>query len=107
MTDIFGPLSKVWEAIEACTDGSVNPSQLNMAAVGENLRLLTGQAVNAITFHRRRAILRSLIGDDEKAASMVRKTYATQLKDNKDLLFGEKFRERVLKDAKEEKKTLR
>ena len=110
ITDIFGPLSKVWEAIEAVTDGIVTLQELEMKNVTKYLRLtvlLTGQAINAITFHRRRTLLRALIEDDEKAGTMLRKNYSEELKDNGDLLFGDEFKRKVTKDAKEEKKTLK
>ena len=110
VTDIFGPLSKVWEAIKACNVGSLRREELSLESVAENLRLtvlLTGQAVNAITFHRRRTILRALIEDDDKAGNMLRKTYSEELKENGDLLFGEEFRKKATKDAKEERKTLK
>ena len=56
--------------------------------------------MNSIMFHRRRAILRALLGDDTKAETWLRNTYENELKENKDDLFGEVVRAKWSGDAK-------
>ena len=51
--------------------------------------ILVGRAMNSIMFHLRRSILHALLADDTKAATWLRTTYETEVKDNKDDLFGE------------------
>ena len=45
VTDGFGPLAKVWEVIEACEDGSIDPRALDFAQVSENLRFFFSNQV--------------------------------------------------------------
>ena len=69
--------------------------------------MLTGQAIGAITFNRRRNLLNALGQEDSKNMNMIRETYAKELKHNEELLFGDKFRNKVEKEAKSEHKTVR
>ena len=101
--DIFGPLSKIWEVFYACTEGLIRGKDISIDIVSEYLQqtvILVGQAMNSIMFHRRRAILRALLGDDNKAATWLRTTYENELKENKDDLFGEVVRAKWSGDAK-------
>ena len=63
--------------------------------------LLTGQAIGALTFHRRRNLLNAMGSEDSKTITMLRDDYIDELKNSiKDKLFGEEFHVKLEKDAK-------
>ena len=101
--DVFGPLSKIWEVVHAVTENLVSQKELNFNSLAELLQqtvIVLSQAINAVTFHRRRTILRGLIGDDQKSTQWIKSTYQEQLKTSKEVLFGEEVRAQWTKDAK-------
>ena len=58
--DVFAPLSKVWEIVQACKEGDFDVKDLDMDVMADHLAqtvILAGQSMNAITFHRRRSVL--------------------------------------------------
>ena len=108
--DIFGPLSKIWEVIYACSEKIVSLDEISVKGLANNLNqtvILVGQAMNALNFHRRRSILRGLLGDDTKAATWLRSNYSTTLSENREELFGEEVKEKWTKDAKAKNMSLR
>ena len=101
--DVFGPLSKIWEVVHAVTENLVSQKELNFNNLAELLQqtvIVLSQAINAVTFHRRRTLLRGLIGDDQKSTQWIKSTYQEQLKTSKEVLFGEGIRAQWTKDTK-------
>ena len=109
ITDIYAPLSKVWGLMESFKSNK-KENVLDVDMVTSCLQqtvMLTGQAIGAVTFNRRRNILNSLLRDDNKSLHMLRDSYPKELKKNEDLLFGEEFRKRIEKDAKADQKSVK
>ena len=61
--------------------------------------------MNAVTFHRRRNILKAIVEDDNKTMTMLRETYSTELENSEKYLFGKEFKAKIEKDAKGENKS--
>ena len=61
---------------------------------------LVTQAMSALTFHRRRAVLTSLVRNKERAHRWVKEKYHSQLLASKSELFGKSFFKAVQRDAK-------
>ena len=69
--------------------------------------ILVAQAMNAVCCPRRRAILRELLGDDTKATTWLHTNYETELKENKNDLFGEVLKAKWSSDAKAKNQSLK
>ena len=96
--DVTGPLSQVWRMCHA-----KKSSKLRATAIRDKLdksMTLLSQAISAVTFHRRRAVLTSLARNRERAHRWVKDKYKHQLQDGNGNLFGEKFFKQIQKDAK-------
>eukprot|EP00794_Sanderia_malayensis_P004488 gene4488-5083_t len=62
--------------------------------------LLIAQAMQALTFHRRRAVLASLARDKDRAQRWLKEKYSKNLQTSKSELFGHNFMKAVQHDAK-------
>ena len=96
--DITGPLSRVWDM---CHRGKMNKIKSKMAKEKlDQSMVLISQAMSAITFHRRRAVLTSIAKNRDRAHRWVKDKYRTQLVGSTKELFGSEFHKSVQKDAR-------
>ena len=100
--DEYGPLSKVWEQIEGYKEGHGKKS-LNISKTAtclEQTVTLLGQAAGAVTYNRRRELLKGLNSNKNQTNRMLNTDFAEELKESNEFLFGTKFKHRIEKDAK-------
>ena len=106
-TNILGPLSKVWYAIEKVRDSSQDKIKISMKELTKSLEqsvMLTGKTYNTISYYRRSNILTSVLKDSRKAKQILKDK--ADLLANKDIsLFGERFQSYISKTVKSKQKS--
>ena len=96
--DVTGPLGHLWKM---CHKGRVSKRKSKfMKEKLDQSMVLIAQAVSAITFHRRRAILTSISRNKERAHRWLKEKYTKQLREPTADLFGADFHKAVQKDAR-------
>ena len=96
--DVTGPLSQVWKMCHAKKSSKIRATAIR-DKLDKSMTLLS-QAISAVTFHRRRAVLTALARNRERAHRWVKDKYKHQLQDGNGNLFGEKFFKQIQKDAR-------
>lgn len=79
------------------------PGKIRATAIRDKLDksvTLLSQAISAVTFHKRRAVLTSLARNRERAHRWVKDKYKRELQKANGHLFGEKFFKQMQKDAR-------
>ena len=105
--NVFGPLSKVWLAVENALASKDNQPQISledMAQQVEQTILLLGQTFNALTYQRRLSALSAVMLDHKKAQATL-KEQSHLLEDSGACLFGKSFRKHVVDTAKAKKES--
>ena len=109
--EIYGPISRMGELFEearSSSQGGQTEIDINVAASQmEQVVTLVGQAINSTTFLRRKATLTALKGSETLPLQWLRETYSKELKENNDSLFGQKFVDKMKKDAGTHNKTVK
>jgi len=104
VTNIFGPLCRVWSQIEQVDKSE--EADLSLPVIKELVEktvLLTAQSINSVMYQRRLFALNAIEKDSKKAASQL-KQKADVLKQSSPLLFGKDFHEYLTEAAKMGKK---
>lgn len=106
--NVFGPLSKVWMAIESANEAEGEKVEIPLEDISTSLEqsiLLLGQAFNAVTYQRRCNVLSVLMNDHKKTKSTIKEhAQLFEATDNEEL-FGKKFRKHVKDTAKVKKES--
>ena len=95
--NITGPLSRVWKLCHK------KKSTLRTKSIRKRMdqsMILISQAMQALTFHRRRTVLASLARDKDRAQRWLKEKYRKHLQTSKPELFGSNFMKAVQHDAK-------
>ena len=109
ITNIFGPLSKVWHIFDTCknSDDTSELSFEDLMELSSNVEktiLLVGQAFQATAYHRRFNALNSVMKDQRKVKETLREK-SDLLKSEHKFLFGEKFQHHIAETAKAKQKS--
>ena len=105
--NIFGPLSKLWFRIEEAMASNEGDVQINLSEMSEYVEqtvMLTGQAINNVTYQRRLNILNSI--EEKQKARTTLKNQTSILETPNAFLFGDSFR-KLIKDSFKAKKELK
>lgn len=124
ISNVFGPLSQVWEFLEIQKDNAIDHvSRLKEEEMSEDVTemlnsskdcsrimdmtvTLLGQAINAISYYRRRNALMSIMkGDKAKVKDIMKENKEILQEDTTNRLFGEKFDDRIMEFVKLKKKS--
>eukprot|EP00112_Aurelia_sp_Birch-Aquarium-sp1_P000216 Seg1018.18 transcript_id=Seg1018.18/GoldUCD/mRNA.D3Y31 product="Unconventional myosin-Va" protein_id=Seg1018.18/GoldUCD/D3Y31 len=96
--DITGPLGHLLKLCHKSKQSTLRTKFIRKKM--DQTMILVTQAMSALTFHRRRAVLTSLARNKERAHRWVKEKYHAQLSASKSELFGKSFFKVVQQDAK-------
>lgn len=105
--DVMGPLSRLWSMIEKATKSEkqeVNLSIDDLQELVEQTVVMVGQCSNTITYHRRFAVLKNLMGIQQAKETLREKASLLQKHDKQ--LLGEKFRSHIVEVTKSKNTTM-
>ena len=105
--DVMGPLSKLWniqEGEKGTEEDAVQISINFLLHYVQQTVLLLGKSSNAITYHRRLNVLRSVMNSQYQVKSMLTEK-ASLLQKHDGYLFGKKFRNHITNTIKSKKQT--
>ena len=110
VTDIMGPLSKLWVMIEnANPEKDVNASAVQMDTVLELLEktvVLIGQCSNTIIYETRKNVLLGVRGTSTKQVAVMLKEKASFLQKHDKALFGKEFNHNLAETIKAKKQSI-
>ena len=105
---VFGPLSKVWMAIEEANNAEGSKVEIPLEDLTTSLEqsvMLLGQAINSMTYQRRCNALSAVMSDTRKIKSTVKEQAALFASNKDDNLFGKPFRKHVMDTFKAKKES--
>ena len=106
-TDVMGPLSKLWHALESATtapDDEVDLTIEDLLNLVRQTALLVGQTNNTISYHSRLSALVGAMKSFSQAKSMI-KDKSKLLENSGKELFGKDFREQITDTVKAQKQS--